>query len=71
MIFRIIDILVAINLIISLNLVRWFNKAWLYYSVACLSFAGIMLYKGIYGQVGMGLVLAFTGALNYLKGRKK
>jgi len=69
MIFRILDIVAAIGTISMLNLVQKHKTAWLGYSAAALLFTIVVASKGLYGQTGMGIVLAITGIKNYMNAK--
>jgi len=65
---RIFDILASIGIIVSLNLVTKFNRAWLLYVIACVLQIAVCGYNRIPGMTIMGIILFFTGIRNYRKG---
>ena len=67
----IIDVLCAVNIIITLNLVQKYNKMWIVYAIGNFLYCTLMWYKGLPALAIMGVVLFFTGINNYRKGRKK
>lgn len=68
--FSVLDILSAIMVIVTLNLVQKYNKAWLWYGVGAFLFTLVMGYARLPGMTLMGLVLTGTGIKNYWKGLK-
>jgi hypothetical protein len=68
--FSVLDILSAIGIIVSLNLVQKRAWAWLLYGLSCFIFAGVMIYNHVPGMTLMGFILTGTGIKNYIKGRK-
>lgn len=69
--FAILDIVSAIGVIVTLNLVQKYNKAWFGYAIAAFLFTLVVGYSRLPGMTIMGLVLTGTGIKNYLKGKKK
>ncbi len=68
--FVVLDIVSAIGVVVTLNLVQKYNKAWLGYAIAAFLFTLVMVHNGLPGMSLMGVVLTITGIKNYLKGRK-
>jgi hypothetical protein len=70
MLFVMLDIVSAIGVVVTLNLVQKYNKAWLGYGMAAFLFTLVMLHSSLPGMTLMGVVLTVTGIKNYLRGRK-
>jgi membrane protease YdiL (CAAX protease family) len=68
--FMVLDIVSAIGIVITLNLVQKYNKAWFWYAIAAFLFTLVMGYSRLPGVTIMGLILTCTGIKNYLKGKK-
>ena len=68
--FAVLDIVSAICVVVTLNLVQRYNKAWLGYAIGAFLFTLVMAYSKLPGMTLMGIVLTVTGIKNYLKGRK-
>ena len=68
--FVILDIVSAITVIVTLNLVQRYNKMWLGYAIGAFLFTLVMAYSKLPGMTIMGLVLTGTGIKNYIKGVK-
>ena len=71
MIIRILDVLTALLVIITLNLVDRNYKFWLIYAFGNFLYIIVVLQKGLYGWAVAGLILFLTGLNNYRKGKKK
>lgn len=69
MLFAILDIVSAVCVIVTLNLVQRYNKAWLGYAIGGFLFTLVMAYSRLPGMTLMGVVLSITGIKNYLKGK--
>lgn len=67
--FTILDIVSAICVIVTLNLVQRYNRAWLGYAIGAFLFTLVMMYSRLPGMSLMGIVLIITGIKNYLKGK--
>jgi len=68
---KIFDILASIMTVVSLNLVRKYNQAWILYTVGSILFIVVCVYNKIPGLSLMGVCLLVTGIRNYLLGRTK
>jgi len=68
---RVLDVVLCILVIVSLNLVSRSYKIWLLYSASSLLQVFVCAYKQMPGMAVMGAVLFLTGIKNYLQGRKK
>ena len=68
--FAVLDIISALCVVVTLNLVQRYNKAWLGYAIGAFLFTLVMAYSKLPGMTLMGVVLTITGIKNYLKGRK-
>lgn len=68
--FIILDIVSAICVIVTLNLVQKWNKMWLGYAIGAFLFTLVMAHSRLPGMTLMGIVLTITGIRNYLKGLK-
>jgi len=69
--FAVLDIVSAICVIVTLNLVQKYNKAWLGYAIGAFLFTLVMAYSKLPGMTLMGIVLVITGVKNYFKGMTK
>lgn len=70
-IVRILDIVAAILLIVSMCLVVRFYKAWLLYAFTAALCTLLLLYKGLYGFAVANIILMLIGLKNYLVERRK
>ena len=68
--FAILDVVSAICVVVTLNLVQRYNRAWLGYAIGAFLFTLVMAYSRLPGMTLMGVVLTVTGIKNYLKGIK-
>jgi len=68
---KIFDVLVCISVVVSLNLITRFYRAWLLYIIGSALQVVVCLYKGMFGMTIMGVILGLTGVKNYLVERKK
>lgn len=75
--YKVFDILACIGVVVSLNLVTRFYKAWLLYIISCVFQVIVCVHiiacghDEVRGLTIMGIVLMFTGIRNYWKERKK
>ena len=70
MLLKIIEIVGAIALIVSIFKVVDSYKWWLLYIFASIFYVITMLKAHLYWYVCVGIILLCTGIRNYLKGRK-
>jgi chromate transport protein ChrA len=68
--FVVLDIMSAIVIVVTLNLVQKHNKAWAAYAAGTALFTAVMIYNKLPGMILMGVVLTITAIKNYLKGRR-
>lgn len=66
---RVLDVLAAVLIVVSLNLVTRSYKFWILYAIASILFVVVCVYNWIPGLALMGVFLSFTGVRNYQIGR--
>ena len=71
MFFTVCDYLAAIITIISLQLVVKHYKCWLLYALGSIVYTIVCINAHLVGLSILGVLLFFSGILNYFKGRKE
>ena len=66
-----LDFFTCVGVIVSLNLISKFYKAWILYMIACITQLIVCGYKGVPGLAMMAVLLFFTGIRNYRSDKKK